>query len=49
MPRVLHRFYGTGDLHFVTFSCYQRQPLRIARLGVIYSSTFWSECGAAIA
>ena len=27
MPRVLHRFYGTGDLHFVTFSCYQRQPL----------------------
>jgi REP element-mobilizing transposase RayT len=22
-----HRFYGGRDLHFVTFSCYQRQPL----------------------
>ena len=22
-----HRFYGGHDLHFVTFSCYQRQPL----------------------
>jgi putative transposase len=27
MPRALHRFHGTGDLHFITFSCYQRQPL----------------------
>ena len=26
MPQALHRFYGTGDLHFVTFSCYRRQP-----------------------
>ena len=23
----LHRYYGHGDLHFVTFSCYCRQPL----------------------
>jgi hypothetical protein len=27
MPQALHRFYGAGDLHFVTFSCYHRQPL----------------------
>ena len=24
MPRGLQRFYGSGDLHFVTFSCYRR-------------------------
>ena len=27
MTHDLHRFYGAGDLHFVTFSCYQRSPL----------------------
>ncbi len=27
MPKSLHRFYGGRDLHFLTFSCYQRQPL----------------------
>lgn len=27
MPRGLHRFYGSGDLHFITSSCYQRRPL----------------------
>jgi putative transposase len=27
MPRGLRRFQKTGDLHFVTFSCYGRQPL----------------------
>ncbi len=27
MRNPLKRFYGQGDLHFVTFSCYQRQPL----------------------
>ena len=26
MPQDLHRFYGGRDLHFLTFSCYQRQP-----------------------
>jgi hypothetical protein len=25
MPKKLHRFYGDGDLHFITFSCYKRQ------------------------
>ena len=27
MPRGLKRYYGKGDLHFVTFSCYRRWPL----------------------
>jgi putative transposase len=27
MPEALHRFYGRNDLHFLTFSCYQRRPL----------------------
>lgn len=27
MPSRLKRFYGSGDLHFITSSCYQRQPL----------------------
>jgi putative transposase len=26
MPSALKRFYGAGDLHFLTFSCYQRRP-----------------------
>jgi putative transposase len=26
MTEALHRFYGGRDLHFLTFSCYQRQP-----------------------
>ena len=26
MPRSLHRYYGAGDLHFITCSCFQRQP-----------------------
>ena len=27
MRRKLRRYYGSGDLHFITCSCYQRQPL----------------------
>lgn len=27
MPTGLKRFYGKGDLHFLTFSCYRRRPL----------------------
>ncbi|MGD0790544.1 MAG: transposase [Terriglobales bacterium] len=27
MPRNLKRCYGAGDLHFITCSCYRRQPL----------------------
>jgi len=26
MRNPLRRYYGRGDLHFVTFSCYQRRP-----------------------
>jgi putative transposase len=26
MPKGLRRYYGTGDLHFITCSCYQRKP-----------------------
>jgi putative transposase len=26
MPKALMRYQQTGDLHFVTFSCYQRKP-----------------------
>ncbi len=26
MPRSLHRYYGAGDLHFITCSCFERQP-----------------------
>ena len=31
MPRDLKRYYGLGDLHFITFSCYQRLPLLASR------------------
>jgi len=27
MPWGLHRYQQTGNLHFLTFSCYRRQPL----------------------
>jgi putative transposase len=27
MPRGLRRFYGAHDLHFITCSCYRRQPI----------------------
>ena len=27
MPKGLKRYYGRGDLHFLTFSCYQRRGL----------------------
>ena len=26
----LKRYYGNGDLHFITFSCYRRAPLLAA-------------------
>jgi REP-associated tyrosine transposase len=26
MPSTLERYYGHGDLHFITCSCYRRQP-----------------------
>jgi putative transposase len=44
MPRGLKRYYGKGDLHFVTFSCYRRWPL----LGSWWArSVFVSELGRA--
>jgi putative transposase len=27
MPKGLRRHYGRGDLHFITFSCYERRPV----------------------
>jgi putative transposase len=27
MPRNLRRYHGQGDLHFISFSCYERRPL----------------------
>ena len=33
MPKRLHRYYGKGDLHFITFSCYRRLPL----LGTVFA------------
>ena len=27
MPERLHRYYGSGYLHFITSSCYRRRPL----------------------
>ena len=27
MKNTLKRYYGRKDLHFLTFSCYQRRPL----------------------
>jgi putative transposase len=26
MPKGLKRYYGTGELHYITCSCYQRKP-----------------------
>jgi putative transposase len=26
VPKGLKRYYGCGDLHYITFSCYHRQP-----------------------
>ncbi len=33
MPSNLKRYYGSGDLHFVTTSCYRRQPFLGTRHG----------------
>jgi len=33
MPKGLKRYYGRGDLHFLTFSCYRRLPL----LGTVHA------------
>jgi putative transposase len=38
MRRPLQRIYGFGDIHFITFSCFQRRPL----LGCCESRTFFA-------
>jgi hypothetical protein len=37
MPTGLKRYYGQGQLHFLTFSCCWRLalPLRLAKCGVV--------------
>src|SRR6266849_9740492 len=35
MPKRLKRYYGRGELHFLTFSCYRRLPL----LGTAHART----------
>jgi putative transposase len=42
MPKGLKRYYGQGQLHFLTFSCYRRLPL----LGTVSArSLFMKELG----
>jgi putative transposase len=37
MPKGLRRHYGQGDLHFITFSCYERRPvLETVRAGNLF-------------
>jgi len=37
MPAGLKRYYGKGDLHFITFSCCRRLPLlKTARVRNIF-------------
>jgi len=48
MPNALHRFYGAGELHFVTFSCYGRQPLLANPARRDLSSRLSNEFGDAI-
>jgi REP-associated tyrosine transposase len=44
MPKGLKRYYGRGNLHFITFSCYQRLPL----LGTANARNVFVEALAAI-
>jgi putative transposase len=40
MPWGLKRYYGTGSLHFITWSCYRRKPLlgNPARRGLVLAA-----------
>ena len=42
MPKRLKRYYGEGQLHFVTFNCYRRLPLLV---GVKSRNIFVKELG----
>lgn len=39
MPTGLRRFQQTGQMHFITFSCYRRQP----KLGAVYSRNVFEQ------
>src|SRR5260370_38699620 len=45
MPRRLKRYHGRGDLHFITFSCYERRAL----LGTVCAQSFLEDSGAGAA
>src|SRR5258708_8630565 len=45
MPKKLKRYYGRGDLHFLTFSCYRRLPLlRTIRARNVFVSALGKIC-----
>jgi len=39
MPKGLKRYYGQGQLHFITFSCYRRRPL----LGTVHARNLFAK------
>jgi hypothetical protein len=39
MPRGLHRYYGADHLHFITCSCYRREPVFCAPHGAATASS----------
>lgn len=52
MPKRLKRFIGRGDLHFITFCCYQRRALlasaRVRSLAVKILGEVRARCGFAL-
>jgi REP-associated tyrosine transposase len=44
MPKGLKRYFGRGDLHFLTFSCYRRLPL----LGTVHARNVFVDALAKI-
>jgi hypothetical protein len=53
MPWGLKRYYGTGGLHYITWSCYGRKPLlgTVARRDLVLTvlelmRSFWSKLPA---
>jgi putative transposase len=48
MPSGLRRFQQTGDLHFVTFSCYRRQPKLATALTQETFDNHWNRRGVVI-
>jgi REP-associated tyrosine transposase len=52
MPKRLRRLVGQGDLHFITFCCYQRRALlvsaRVRNLAVTILEELRARCGFAL-